>query len=81
MVDLPAPDSPMSPITSPRLQLQRHVIDEDRPLAGVGAHRDAHAANVEDDGIVLGSEKRPGAASLMRLLPGLWSESRASNRR
>ena len=36
-------------------QLQRHVVDQHRPVAGVGAHGDAHAADVEDDGVVLGS--------------------------
>ena len=34
-------------------QLQRHVIDQNWPLASIRAHRDAHAANVKDDRIVL----------------------------
>ena len=34
-------------------QLQRHVVDQHGAVAGVGVHGDAHAANIEDDGIVL----------------------------
>ena len=37
------------------LQLQRHVVDQHRSFAGVRAHGHAHAANVEDDGVVFGS--------------------------
>ena len=62
-------------------QLQRHVVDQHRALARVGAHGDAHAANVEDDGIVLRSRSCAGGCGLMRLLPGRWNESTASSRR
>src|ERR1700722_4418295 len=44
----------------PALELQRHVIDQNRAVAGVGAHGDAHAANVEDDGIIIGWKSIPG---------------------
>ena len=50
-------------------QLQRHVVDQNRPVAGVRAHRDAHAANVEDDGIVLGPGSVP---SLLAHAPSPW---------
>ncbi len=36
----------------PAPEFERHVVDQNRPVASVGAHGDAHAANVQDDGVV-----------------------------
>ncbi len=53
----------------PAAELQGHVIDQHRSFARVGAHGDAHAANVEDDGIVVRSRSVPG---LVAHAPSPW---------
>ena len=53
MVDLPAARFADETDHLAAPQLQRHVIDQNWPVASIRAHRNPHVANVQDDGIVL----------------------------